>query len=303
MNLPVDVSSSLQHDVKLSHYCSMKVGGAARYFAAPVSEDELRGLIEFAKCENLPFVVMGKGSNILFPDEGFPGLVITLVCYETDRVEFDVDRVCVTASAGISLFRLVAACRGRGLGGLEFLANIPGTLGGALVMNAGFSRNPGQHQSIGVAVESAEILDNGFKRVLLREDLKFSYRSSNFGGTIVLSATLRGAPGDAQTMAEEIKANFEYRNQKQDLRYPSCGSVFKNPPPPYPPAARLIEQLGLKGMRMGGAMISDKHGNYVVNTGNATSTDIVRLICQTRETVFNATGVLLEPEVRIIERP
>ena len=170
-------------------------------------------------------------------------------------------------------------------------------------MNAGFSRTPGEIHNIGEVVEEVTVLENGRKCVLPRESLIFSYRHSNLDGKIILSAALKTIRKDIGGIADEIKANFDYRNRKQDLRYPSCGSIFKNPPLPYPPAARLIDQLGLKGTRVGGAMISDKHSNYLVNTGNAKSSDVIQLICQIRETVFNATGVLLEPEVRIIERP
>ncbi len=282
----------------------MQVGGLARYFSEPKTEEELFDLLDFARHENLPYMVMGKGSNLIFPDEGFPGLVITLIHYELDKIVFDEEEPRVTASAGTYLYRLVLACRDHGLGGSEFLCNIPGTLGGALFMNAGFSRFPGQSNEIGDVIEQVTVLDeHGTKQTLHANQIEFSYRHSSLQGKIILSGTLRlwrRRPEDIQT---EIRANFDYRNEKQDMKHPSSGSIFKNPGKPNLSAGQLIEKAGLKGTRVGDAMVSLKHGNYFINMGSAKCADIVQLIQKVQKSVFDATGILLEPEVRIVEKP
>lgn len=282
----------------------MQVGGNARYFAEPASEEELLELLDYARQEDLPFTILGKGSNVLFPDAGFPGLVITLIHYEQDKMAFDEDRLTVRASSGIYLYRLVLAARDAGLAGIEFLCNVPGTLGGALMMNAGFSRFPGQRNEIGDLVEEVTVLNSDFKKeVVARKDLKFSYRQSHLGGRIILSGLLRLWRRNPGIIGREIRANFENRNRKQDLQHPSSGSIFKNPAPPSPSAGQLIERLHLKGVRIGSAMVSPKHGNYVINLGGARSSDVMALVDQIQKTVFDATGILLELEVKIIEAP
>ena len=281
----------------------MQVGGPARYFAEPATQEELSELVEFARHENLPFMILGKGSNVLFPDEGFDGLVITLIHFEQEGIVFGPEEPWVTASAGIYLYRLVLACRDRGLGGSEFLANVPGTMGGALIMNAGFSRFPGQTNAIGDLVEEVYVLgDEGKKEIIPRQDLQFSYRRSNLQGRIILGGKLRLWRRKPEEIQREIRANFEDRSDKQDLRHPSSGSIFKNPLPPNPSAGELIERAGLKGSRIGGAMVSAKHGNTIVNTGGAKASDVIQLIRKIQETVLDATGISLEPEVRIIEK-
>jgi UDP-N-acetylmuramate dehydrogenase len=283
----------------------MQVGGPAEYFAEPNTEEELFDLIEFARHENIPFMIVGKGSNVIFPDEGFSGLVITLIHYEQNQILFDEERPFVTASAGIFLYRLCLACRDHGLGGAEFLANIPGTVGGAVIMNAGFSRFAGQRNEIGDILEEVAVLTpEGQKETWTKKDLHFSYRHSNLEGRIVLSATLHLWPRPSDVIQKEIRANFDYRNHKQDLKHPSSGSIFKNPETllnnERVTAGQLIDRLELKGTRIGNAMVSEKHGNYIINTGGAKSADLVQLIQQIQKTVLDATGIQLEPEVRII---
>ncbi len=304
MNLRTDLKCPLRRDVRLSLYTTMQVGGPASWFAEPQTEEELVEILDFAQQERLPKVILGKGSNLIFPDEGFPGLVISLTHYEQERIVVDREKSFVQVSAGVHLYRFVLAMRDAGLGGAEFLANIPGTIGGALVMNAGFSRFPGQINEIGDITEQVTILDGQGKRaVLQRNELKFSYRHSNLDGKIVLSAVLRLWRRPAEEIQREVKANFDYRNTKQDLRYPSSGSVFKNPGQANTTAGQLVEKAGLKGARVGGAMVSQRHGNYIVNVGGAKSSDVRQLISQIQKSVLDATGILLEPEVRFVERP
>lgn len=304
MNLRIDLEVLLRRNVPLSGYCTMKVGGPADCFAEPERETDLVDLLDYAARENLSWMVLGKGSNVIFPDEGWPGLVISLARFEQDRIVFDSLKPVADVSGGIQLHRFALACCEHGMAGAEFLANIPGTIGGALVMNAGFSRFRGQTNEIGDLVRDVTVLNaDGTKETLAREQIEFSYRRSSLKGKIVLSARLALWRRPKDKIRQEIAAGMEHRNHFQDLRYPSCGSVFKNPKPPAPKAAQLIDKVGLKGARIGGAMVSDKHANYIVNVDHAKSSDVLELIEKIRKTVLDATEVLLEPEIRIIKRP
>jgi len=304
MNLSTGSKLLLRQKVNLSNYCTMQVGGAADYFAEPTSEEELREALKFAKKSGIPHFVLGKGSNVLFADEGYPGLVISMMHFDDSKIAFDVENDIAKVSSGIYLYRFAIACREHGLSGMEFLASIPGTVGGALIMNAGYSRHPGQRNEIGDIVKEVTVLDEeGCKRILDRDHLEFSYRKSNLTKWIVLEATFHLWKRRRDEIEKEIRANFEYRNSQQDLTRPSLGSIFKNPPPPHESAGRLIEKLGLKGTRVGGAMVSEKHGNFFVNLGDARASDIIQLMRSVQKAVFDATKLRLEPEIRIVERP
>ncbi len=304
MNLRDDLRTLLRRDVRLSQFTTMQVGGLANYFAEPSTEEELLELLEFAKNEQLPWMILGKGSNVIFPEDGWPGLIITLIHYEQNRLLFDKEKCLVTASAGIYLYRFVLACRDQGFGGSEFLANIPGTVGGALVMNAGFCRFKGQSSEIGDIAEEVTVLNShGEKETLARKDLHFSYRRSDLEGKVVLEGTFHLWRRPSEEIQKEIKANFDYRNAEQDVRFPSSGSIFKIPGPGLPSAGQMIDQMGLKGTRVGDAMVSLKHGNYMINAGKAKSSDLVSLIRKVQKAVLDGTGILLEPEVRVIEKP
>ena len=304
MSLRTDLKSTLRHKVNLSLYTTMQVGGPATYFAEPANENELSELVEYAVTEKIPYFILGKGSNVLFSDEGFPGLVITTIHMDHEKVTVDVEKSRATASAGMHLYRFVLALRDAGLGGGEFLANIPGTIGGALMMNAGFSRFPGQTNEIGDIAEEVCFLDeHGKRQTWKRDELDFKYRRSNLRGKVILSGTFQLWPRDKEEIQKEIKANFDYRNSKQDLKHPSSGSIFKNPGLPHPSAGLLIEKAGLKGFQVGGAMVSAKHGNYIVNAGGAKTTDVLQLIEKVQKAVFESAGVFLEPEVHVIEVP
>ncbi len=301
MNLPAGSKVSPRRNVELSKYCTMRIGGPADYFAEPRTEDELSDCLHFASEENLPVFILGKGSNVVFSDAGFRGLVITLIHFHDQDIRFNLDLHEVTVSAGVHLYRLATACREAGLSGCEFLSGIPGTLGGAVMMNAGFSRFSGQKNEISDLVKEVSVLDeSGARRRLGRDDLHFAYRHSNLRGKVILEATLKLWRRPQEIIEEEIRANFDYRNREQDLKHPSSGSIFKNPPAPHPSAGRLIDQLGLKGTRVGGMMISPKHGNYFINAAQATCADLVTLIANIQKAVKDGYGIDLEPEVRII---
>lgn len=305
MNLPIESKDGLKEllrfDVPLSRYSTFQIGGKAKFFAEPASQEQLELLIRFTHEKEIPLLVIGKGSNILFPDEGFPGLVVTLIHFESNRIIFNQDSATVTASSGVSLYRLALAARNAQMGGIEFLSHVPGTLGGALVMNAGFSRIPGQKHEIGNLVREVLIISTeGETRRLGPQDFGYSYRKSNLTEFIVLEATLRLYRSTRDEIHKEILESFEYRNRVQDLRYPSAGSVFKNPGSALGSSGQLIERAGLKGKRIGGAMISDRHANFIVNLGNARSSDVQQLIQLAQAGVWEKFEVRLEPEIRII---
>ena len=296
-----DLKAPIRMEVPLHRYSTFQIGGPARFFSEPTHFEELKSLLDFARSEELPLLGIGKGSNILFPDEGFPGLVITFIHYEPTRILFDSERMTVTASSGVNLYRLALMARDVGFGGVEFLSHIPGTLGGALMMNAGFSRIAGEKKEIGNLVEEITVLTpEGIIRLLSREELAFHYRKSGLEGFIILEARLKLQRANPEEIQTEIEACFGYRNRVQDLRYPSAGSVFKNPGGNQGSAGQLIEKAGLKGHRMGNAMISDRHANFIVNLGGARAVDVLGLVHLAQEKVLEAFDVRLEPEIRII---
>lgn len=301
MSSRIDLKTPLRRKVPLSRYTTMQVGGEAEYFAEPASEEELTELLEFAQQENLPVHLLGKGSNTIFRDEGFAGLVITMIHFAQEKIEFHRELPLVSVSAGVHLYRLALASRDHGLGGVEFVASIPGTVGGALAMNAGFSRWPGQKNEIGDLVEQVVAMDfQGKKEILNKPDLKFSYRQSNLRDKIILEATLRLWRRPSEAIEKEIRANFKYRNREQDVRYPSSGSIFKNPSEGKLTAGQLIERLGMKGLEVGGAMISKEHANYMINLGHARGRDFIELIAKVQKAVWDATGIELETEVLVV---
>lgn len=304
MNLPAGLKVSLRSEVQLSSHCTMQVGGKAKYFAEPRTESELAEVLDFVKQEQLPFFILGKGSNVIFPDEGYAGIVISMLQFEKEKILIRSAQNQIIGGAGVHLYKLALACRDAGLGGVEFLASIPGTLGGAVRMNAGYSRYVGQKNEIGDIVQSVRFMDyQGRVTVLSKSDLEFRYRYSNLTDGIILEVTLQLWKRPKDWVEKEIRANFEYRNLKQDLTKPSSGSIFKNPPPPHPSAGTLIDRLGLKGLKVGGAMISPKHANYFINAGNATAQDLTVLIEKVQKAVFDATEIWLEPEVQIVKKP
>ena len=294
----------VRRNVRLSQFTSMQIGGTAAYFAEPAGDEDLMELMDFAREEGLPWILIGKGSNVIFPDEGYPGLVITLIHYCQDDLFIDRKKNTAQASAGTHLYRFVLACRDQGLGGAEFLANIPGTLGGALVMNAGFSRYLGQSNEIGDLVKSVRVLNlDGTQETIEKKDVTFGYRTSSLSDRIVLGGTLQLWRRPMEDIQDEIRANFDYRNQKQDLHRPSSGSIFKNPGKDLPSAGKLIDQLDLKGTRVGDMMVSAKHSNYFINMGEGKSSDLALLIEKIQKAVLDETGILLETEVKMIQPP
>ncbi len=299
MRLPADCKISLRPNISLAQYCTMQAGGPAAFFAEPETLDELKEVVHIGRAENLPVFVLGKGSNVVFDDAGYPGIVLSMRKF-MEQIRFFPAQRAVEVSAGIHLHRFALACRKAGFGGAEFLASIPGTIGGALMMNAGYSRHGGQKNEIGDLVQEITVLDgSGQVRRLSRDELQFSYRKSNLEGLIILESRLQLWRRHPEMIDAEIRKNFEYRNSKQDLSRPSSGSVFKNPASAAT-AGQLIDRAGLKGLRIGNMMVSPRHGNYIINMGGGTCSELKSLILKIQETVNQQSGIWLEPEVRII---
>lgn len=285
LNIPFRTSEPL------APHTSFKVGGPAALFAEPRTIDELRAVLSLCREQDVPSVILGGGTNLLISDKGFPGVVLRLA---GEFNTFFYHGSTVDCGAGVQLSPLaVDACR-RGLCNLEFAVGIPGTLGGALVMNAG-----AHGREIGRIVLEALVLDRYLlPQILSRQQLHFAYRQSDLPvGSIVCRVKLGLSHGQKEEIQEKCRQNFRLRREGQP-RQPSAGSVFKNPPGHA--AGRLLEEAGLKGQREGNAMISTIHANFIVNCGNATSADILALIKTARNAVREKYGVELELEIRLL---
>ena len=279
-------------DEPMSRHTTFRVGGPADVLFLPERADQVRLALEAARTADVPAIVIGNGSNLLVRDKGIRGLVIALG-EGFSEVRFDGDLV--EAQAGVSLARLAAAAQAHGLAGLEFASGIPGTLGGGCAMNAGAYGG----QLSDVLIDTMVLMD-GTERTLTRDEMQMGYRTTlplREGG-IVLSARFRLTPDDPEAILARMKDLNARRRDKQPLNYPSAGSTFKRPEGHF--AGALIEQAGLKGRRVGGAQVSEKHAGFVINTGDATAADVLALIEVIRDEVEARFGVRLEPEVRII---
>lgn len=288
------VEKNIRLDCPMDQYTTFRAGGKAEALCSVSDPEGLCRVVSYLNREGIPYIVIGKGSNLLVKDEGFGGVMITLQGEMANLREDAADPCTLVVGAGHGINALLQYCIKGGLGGLEFLAGIPGTVGGALAMNAG-----AWGKEIGPLVEEIRIVTaQGKIRDLDASQLRFSYRELELprGSVIVQTAiTLtREAPA---LVAERVAACLKERKARQPLEYPSGGSVFRNPPKDH--AGRLIEAAGLKGKRIGGAVISAKHANFIVNVGGATAGDILTLMGLARKRVFEQTGIQLEPEIRI----
>ncbi len=276
----------------MSRHTTFRIGGPAEYFVTPRMA-QLPALLALCASHQVPYTLIGNGSNVLVGDGGIPGLVIELLAkQEKPRVE----GVRITAGAGVLLSRTAAAAAEAGLGGMEFAAGIPGTLGGAVVMNAG--AYGGEMKDI---IEQVTVLTRqGEERCLPVAELELGYRHSCMEerGYIITEITLhleKKEQGMIRARMEELKAK---RVEKQPLEYPSAGSTFKRPEGYY--AGKLIMDAGLRGFQVGGAKVSEKHCGFVVNTGDATAADVCQLMREVADRVWRQFGVVLEPEVKRI---
>lgn len=278
----------------LRNHTTFRIGGAAKYFAVPKNEEEIMEAVDFAIVKDLPYYILGKGSNVLFADEGYPGVVIEIGA-GMEKVE-RIGDTGIRAQAGVSLSALAAFAAREGLSGLEFAGGIPGTLGGAVTMNAG--AYGGEMKDV---IVSAKVMDKeGAVQELSCEELQLGYRTSivQKKQLVVLEAEFSLKPGETETIQNTMKELNAKRREKQPLEYPSAGSTFKRPEGYF--AGKLIEDAGLRGYRVGDAQVSEKHCGFVVNRGKATCAEVLQLIEDVQKEVKEQFGVQLEPEVRII---
>jgi len=283
---------SLLHDEPMSLHTTFRVGGPAALWAQPRSGDELAQALILARSHGVEPILLGAGSNILAPDAGLDTLVLQTRGMASAEVSGDL----LTADCGVSLRRIAMLARDHGLTGLEFAHGIPGTLGGGLYMNAG--AYGGELKD--VVVSAAVLLPDGTQAEWDAQTLDFGYRHSALDalGAVALRATVRLVPGDPAKIAARMSELQTRRSASQRLDYPSAGSTFKRPVGGY--AAALIDQAGLKGLTVGGAQVSEKHAGFVINRSGATAADILALMAQVQQRVWENSGIRLEPEVRIL---
>jgi UDP-N-acetylmuramate dehydrogenase len=281
----------LLNTVPLSGKTTFKIGGPARYYCAPGSPEEIGEAYAWARSSTVPVFILGKGSNLLVSDRGWDGLVIDM-SEQWAGIQWNGE--CADCRSGALLHTLVRESVERELAGLEKLAGIPGSIGGAVVMNAGAF---GQSISDCLAMVRSLSLPDGAIKTLQSSDINASYRSSIFktSEAIILSAAFRFSKDSAATARKHFDEVLAKRKDRHPLDLPNCGSVFKNPPETT--AGKIIEQCGLKGVSRGAAQVSIKHANFIVNRGGATAADVRALIVHVQKTVHEKTGTLLEPEV------
>ncbi|HUE75213.1 MAG TPA: UDP-N-acetylmuramate dehydrogenase [Chloroflexota bacterium] len=292
-----DFMGKLLADEPMSRHTSFRTGGPADLMAIAASTSEIRSLVGAAQAIGIPWRVFGKGTNMLVADRGIRGLVIKNSAHNWSVAQRDEEGAIVSAEAGVACAHLASKTAQLGLAGFEFAILIPGSIGGAVVQNAGAHGG----EMIDVLASVSALLPTGDVREYELSDLNLSYRNSRFKGQsrgeTVLSANLRLRGGDASIITGHIHANRVRRTQTQPPE-PSAGSVFKNPPGNY--SGALIEQAGLKGFRLGAAQVSPKHANFIINTGGATAADLRALIEQVREVVFTQFGIALETEIEFV---
>lgn len=277
----------------MNRHTTFRIGGPAEVFVMPENPEEVRRILEICKEEALPYFILGNGSNLLVSDKGYRGVVIQL---DRNFGEIRVEDNEIYASAGALLSTIAVAARRASLTGFEFAGGIPGTLGGAVVMNAG--AYGGEMKDV---LKKAKVMDqNGEIFEIPAEELEMGYRTSviKTAGYIVLGAVISLKEGDIEEIKALTRKLSEQRTSKQPLEYPSAGSTFKRPEGYF--AGKLIMDSGLRGYRVGGAQVSEKHCGFVINAGDATAEDVCSLMKHVTETVYEKFGVTLEPEVKFL---
>lgn len=286
-------SDNTYTDEPMKKHTTFRIGGPADYFVTPHSKEEIVQLIHTCRREHKPFYILGNGSNLLVGDRGYRGVIIQIFKNFNDIVT---EETLITAKAGALLSKIAKKAMERGLTGFEFASGIPGTLGGAAVMNAG--AYGGEMKDV---MEEVTALDSeGNILILQKEELKMGYRTSAVAqkGYIVLEAKLRLRNGSREQVSQRMEELKKQRTTKQPLEFPSAGSTFKRPQGHF--AGKLIMDAGLQGFRVGGAQVSEKHCGFVINTGDATAQDVRTLMQNVTERVEEKFGVVLEPEVKML---
>jgi UDP-N-acetylmuramate dehydrogenase len=286
----------VKRNERLSQHTTMKIGGPADIFIEPASLENIQKVMTFLKERQIPWRAIGRGSNLLVSDKGIEGVVIKL---SSGLDHLTINDSKITVGGGHSLVSLSTLISKKGLSGLEFASGIPGSVGGAVYMNAG-----AHGSDISKILTKAHILfDDGSMEWLSNDEMEFTYRTSVLQKKrpgIVLEAEFQLTKGDKTAIVSQMQKNKDYRKETQPWNFPCAGSIFRNPLPNY--AGKLIEDAGLKGFQMGGAKISEMHGNFIVNAGNATAKDVLDLIQYIKDTILNLYGIKMETEVEIIGR-
>lgn len=282
-------------DELMSRHTTFRVGGPADYYVMPESINQITELVRICESGNIAYHIHGNGSNVIFSDSGYHGVVIS-IGQSMSGLGLKEDGVVIHADAGVTLAKLAAFAAENSLAGLEFASGIPGTLGGAVTMNAG--AYGGEMKDVLVSVTVCD--RNGTVKTLSNEELGLGYRTSIIqkSAYIVLAADIKLNHGDKEAIKAAMKELNGKRREKQPLEYGSAGSTFKRPEGHY--AGQLIEESGLKGYRSGDAMVSQKHAGFVVNVGNATAADVISVIRHVQEEVRLRYNVELETEVKMI---
>ena len=280
----------------MKEYTSLKVGGAADVIVFPDGREDLIKIIQYLDEEQIPCFILGNGTNLLIKDNGVRGVVISLSpgFNRLELIEGNKSPL-IFAEAGVSLVNLIRFSVDHSLSGLEFACGIPGTVGGGIAMNAG-----GRLGTFEDVIQSITVLNHKGKLIIQKkEDLMFSYRNLQLPqGSIVLSAIFQLKKGDQPLIKKTIQKEMKKRKETLPLEFPNAGSIFKNPEGKK--AGKLIDQAGLKGTQIGGARVSDMHANIIVNNGDATANDVLRLIEEVKIRVYQKTGITLEPEIKIV---
>ena len=282
----------LKKNISLSNFTTWGIGGPAEWIAQPKNIEEIKYLINWLNKKKFPCNIIGAGSNLLINDKGIKGLSLCMRNFK--GVKIDKNSGIIEVLSGEMLPTLARKAASNGLHGLEWAVGIPGTIGGAVVMNAGTPEHCISH-----CLESITTLSlTGEYKIIKRKNLKFGYRHSLLQNEklIVVSARIKLVPGHAEKIRQVTNENLTHRLKTQPYKAQTCGSVFRNPEPLK--AAKLIDELGLKGFRFGGAEISKIHSNFIINANNASSCDIRELIQYIQKRVFNSYGILLETEVK-----
>lgn len=291
MSLSNACAERIQRDVALAERTWFGLGGCARYYCAPESRDQLVAVLRWANGRDVAVRVLGRGANVLVRDEGFDGLVIRLEHEAFCRVTYQGTRVC--AGGGANLMTVARDCAKRGLSGLERMAGIPATVGGAVAMNAG-----GRYGEISEVIESVELMDrDGVVRHVAADAMGFRYRHSDVGDQIVLGAALRLTEAPAGEVVERFQTIWREKSASQPFAEHCAGCMFKNPPGHS--AGKIIDDAGLKGASVGKARVSRRHANFILADQGASAADVLALADRVRDEVFARTGLMLEREIDV----
>lgn len=286
----------IKYNVPMKEYTSFKIGGPAEVFVKIEKQEELEEILKIVKENEIPLTIIGNGSNILVNDNGISGIVVKIELKNLEIISNNSGNAKVVVQSGVKLGMLAQKLLSENISGFEFAAGIPGTIGGAIKMNAG--AHGSEMKDI---VKTITYLDrDGQKHKIKNSEAKFEYRKSLFSekNYIILEVEMELHKGDFSEISEKMKEYSNYRKEKQPIEYPSAGSTFKRGKDFI--TAKLIDECGLKGYQIGGAQISEKHAGFIINKKDATAEDVLKLMKYTKEQVYNKFGKVIEPEIEII---